>query len=91
MQLASKQEKEEKEEDKEVIKMSQVIRLQDLLRKIGNCEHVYLNGELIFKGDREKHDNPLVHIDLVELLMEFESQYDDMPGMCIYAYYVTTI
>lgn len=71
--------------------MSRVIRLQDLLRKIGNCEEVYLNGKDVDYIPKEELGNPLVHIDFIEILASFDSQYDDIPGTDIYAYYVTIL
>ena len=71
--------------------MSQVIRLQDLLRKIGNCEEIHINGKVIYKFSEEELGNPLVHIDFIEILASFDSQYDDIPGMDICAYYVTIV
>lgn len=71
--------------------MSQVIRLQDLMRKAGNCDYIYLNGKNVYSIPEEELGNPLVHIDLVELLADFESQYDYVPGVCVYAYCCTII
>ena len=52
--------------------MSQVIRLQELIKRIGFDDSVYLNGEPYYLKSTSfynKHvvedNNPLVHIDLV--------------------------
>lgn len=74
--------------------MSRVIRLVDLISKLGFCDTLYLNGkdfDLTLSRDNSlwlHYLNPLVHIELVE--EDYEEGYGDT-RITTYIYYVTIV